>query len=311
MSRETQIVLSASRRTDIPAFYMSWFMEQIQKGFFEITNPYNRKVSIVQATPERVNTIVFWSKNFNQFLHNNDGEKLQAMGYNLFFNFTINSHDRLLEPHVPPLADRLAQLTELGKRFGAQIINWRFDPICFYKNQGGKILNNLGDFSLIAGQAGDCGIKRCITSFMDNYHKIQKRVSALKGFYFIDPPLEKKITFLLKMEQHLAQLQISLFTCCEKSLTAQLPEESTILPSACIPNDFLMELYGGKLSLRKDSGQRINSGCTCRISIDIGVYHLHPCFHNCLFCYANPVAPESGQFKTALTECRQNEYRPH
>ncbi len=298
MSCATQVVISASRRTDIPAFYMSWFMDQIQKGFFEITNPYNRKVSIVQASPKQVNTIIFWSKNFGHFLHNNDGEKLQAMGYNLFFNFTINTHDRLLEPNVPSLTSRLAQLTELATRFGAQIINWRFDPICFYKRQDGKRLNNLGDFLLIAHKAAACGIKRCITSFMDNYHKIQKRVAPLKGFSFIDPPLEKKITTLLKMEDHLTQLEISLFTCCEKTLIAHLPDESTILPSSCVPNDFLMELYGGRLSLRKDTGQRISSGCTCRTSIDIGVYHLHPCFHNCLFCYANPVAPESGQFKT-------------
>ncbi|MBW2737316.1 MAG: DUF1848 family protein, partial [Deltaproteobacteria bacterium] len=62
-----------------------------------------------------------------------------------------------------------------------------------------------------------------------------------------------------------------------------------ITKSSCIPNDLLMKLFGGSLSLNKDSGQRIKNGCGCKVSADIGSYSLHPCYHNCLFCYANPV----------------------
>ncbi|MBW1842194.1 MAG: DUF1848 family protein, partial [Deltaproteobacteria bacterium] len=95
-------VISASRRTDIPAFYMSWFMQRIQEGFFEVKNPYNHKITVVPAAPEEVHTIVFWSKNFGPFIQGKYGQTLAAMGYNLFFNFTINSDDSLLEPQVPP-----------------------------------------------------------------------------------------------------------------------------------------------------------------------------------------------------------------
>ena len=80
-----KIVISASRRTDIPAFYMDWFMQQIEQGCFEVINPYNRKATVVTATPDNVHTIVFWSKNFGPFIEGGYGQMLAAMGYNLFF----------------------------------------------------------------------------------------------------------------------------------------------------------------------------------------------------------------------------------
>ena len=102
-----QIVISASRRTDIPAFYMPWFMEQISKGEFEVVNPFNQRVSVVPAAPNEGHTIVFWSKNFGPFLHEDFDRRLQDSGYHLFFNFTINSVLPALEPNVPPLGERL------------------------------------------------------------------------------------------------------------------------------------------------------------------------------------------------------------
>lgn len=285
-----KIVISASRRTDIPAFYMVWFMEQIKKGFFKTRNPFNQKVSIINNTPDKVHTIVFWSKNFEVFIKREYGQKLQHKGYNLFFNFTINSESKLLEPNVPPLNQRLKQLDYLSSNFGSESINFRFDPVCFFKTEKSDMNNNLHDFKYIVSHASQYGIKRCITSFMDHYKKIKKRTSIMENFSFIDPPLEKKINILLKMEKILNKKKIQLLTCCEKELVNALPPDSGITNSSCIPNDLLMDLFGGKLSLKKDTGQRVKSGCGCKISIDIGSYHLHPCYHNCLFCYANPVS---------------------
>ena len=148
-----QIVISASRRTDIPAFYMDWFMEQLKKGMFEVVNPYNRRKSMVPATPEKVHTIVFWSKNFDPFISGEFGEKLSAMGYNLFFNFTLNSNSPLLEPRLPSLARRLNQLRELSRIYGPKSINWRFDPVCFFRLDKKPVKNNLDDFPKIASWA--------------------------------------------------------------------------------------------------------------------------------------------------------------
>jgi len=147
MKSSLPIVISASRRTDIPAFYMEWFMDRIEKGSFDVINPYNHHISVVPATCENVHSIVFWSKNFRPFIENSYGDKLKKRGYNLFFNFTINSYLPLLEPNLPSLADRLDQLESLCSRFNSNTINWRFDPICFYKTRGNQLMDNLPIFT--------------------------------------------------------------------------------------------------------------------------------------------------------------------
>ena len=288
MNSTNKIVISASRRTDIPAFYMPWFMKQIGKGFFEVVNPFNQRVSVVPATAERVHTIVFWSKNFRPFIEQAFGPQLLKLGYHLFFNFTINSDNPTLEPNVPPLNERLDQLEYLSKHFGPDAVNWRFDPICFYRTEPDAMQNNLSDFSVIADRAAKLKISRCITSFMDHYPKIHRRLSSRPGFEFIDPPLSEQVDIILNMESQLAALNIRLFTCCEKDLIRALPGASAVSHSSCIPNHLLMELYSGSLSLKKDTGQRVKAGCGCKVSVDIGSYRQQPCFHNCLFCYANP-----------------------
>jgi DNA repair photolyase len=269
---------------------MSWFMAQIKRGVFEVVNPFNRQVRKIPATPADVHTIVFWSKDFALFLKENHGEKLQQAGYHLFFNFTINSNAPLLEPRVPPLSLRLKQLEQLCDRFGPGVINWRFDPICFFKTRKAPLQDNLHDLKPIAEKAAECGIKRCISSFLDFYPKIDKRIAALPDFSFLDPPLNTKKKTILKIERLLSAYQIGLSLCCEKEVKDALPESSSVGESSCVPNDLLVKLFGGNLSLKKDTGQRIRKGCGCKLSVDIGSYHHHPCFHNCLFCYANPAS---------------------
>ena len=292
MNSPPKIVLSASRRTDIPAFYMPWFMEQIKRGFFEVVNPFNRRVSLVPATPEEVHSIVFWSKNFGTFIEDEYGDQLRRRGYHLFFNFTINSVDAVLEPNVPPLKDRLDQLGYLCDRFGSRAINWRFDPICNFITEQGPLNDNLHDFNTIAQKAAELEIERCITSFMDPYPKIRKRLSSRPGFMFIDPPLSDKIQTIVAMEKRLCALNMQLMLCCEKKVIGALPPDSGVIPSSCVPNDLLVELFGGKISVKRDTGQRVKAGCGCKVSVDIGSYRLQPCHHNCLFCYANPTADQ-------------------
>jgi len=288
MGTMEKIILSASRRTDIPAFYMPWFMAGIEQGQFEVVNPYNQKISNVPAGVDQVHTLVFWSKDFGPFMEGGYGEDLIARGYHLFFNFTVNTADRLLEPRVPDLASRLEQLAALCRRFGPRVINWRFDPLCFYNTAQSGRADNLGDFELIAAVAGSLGVERCVTSFMDDYAKIRKRTAAMPGFGFVAPPLEEKVSTCLMMARKLEAYNIRLQTCCEKEVLALLPAGSGIEKGRCISADLLMELFGGRISQKRDSGQRVAAGCGCHVSRDIGSYAWHPCHHNCLFCYANP-----------------------
>ncbi len=289
-----KIVISASRRTDIPAFYMEWFMDCINQGSFDVVNPYNHKTRHVPATPDNVHTIVFWSKNFKTFIEGRYGEQLAKKGYHLFFNFTINSESSILERRVPPLTDRLFQLAYICEHFDVRAVHWRFDPICFYKTNDGKIHNNLDDFLRIADKALELGVQRCITSFMDLYPKIKRRTAVRSEAAFVDVAMDEKIEILKQMQRMLDVRNIELETCCEKEVLDGLSDDFPVKPSACIPNDLIMDIYGGAVSARKDTGQRIKAGCGCKESIDIGSYDLHPCYHNCLFCYANPVSDDKN-----------------
>lgn len=286
MKVEPKQILSVSRRTDIPAFYMAWFMDHVARGVFDVVNPFNQQVRQVTVTPERVHTMVFWSKNFGPYLAGRYGEQLQAMGYHLVFNFTINSRSPTLEPGVPDLGQRLGQLRQLCRRFGSASVQWRFDPICHFTTPSGTIETNLDDFETIAAAAGECGISTCTTSFMDHYRKIERR--ARDRIVFVEPSPTEQIKILLKMEQVLSPLGIGLALCCEKNLLGRLPVGSTIKAGACISGRRIMAVHGGKVSQRQDAGQRKTSGCACTVSVDVGSYSLHPCHHNCLFCYANP-----------------------
>lgn len=286
--RPDSIVISASRRCDIPAFFMPWFMECVGRGEFEVANPYNRRVTRIPATAPPVHTIVFWSKNFGPFLDAGWGERLQQMGYHLYFQFTINSEEPLLEPNLPGLPRRLEQLRRLCDRFGPQAVNWRLDPICRYRFHGTDIRDNLGDAGRIAEAAAAAGIRRCTTSFMDPYAKIARRTARLPSFTFVEDRPQERTRILLGLERLLSAKGIRLFICCENEVLAALPAHSKVTAAACIPNDLLMDLYGGRLSLRRDAGQRLAAGCGCRVSVDVGSYDRHRCPHGCLYCYANP-----------------------
>jgi DNA repair photolyase len=292
-----KIVISASRRTDIPAFYMSWFMEQLNLGRFYVENPFNRRIKRVPATPHEVDTFVFWSKNFGPFLVNGYGEKLRSLGYHLFFNFSINSEDHLLEPKVPSLAKRLDQLACLSRKFGPKSITWRFDPICFYRVNHGRVNNNLKDFLMIAKTAADCGITRCVTSFLDQYKKVRQRAKKRHNITFEDISIKDKVYLIEMLATQLNPLNIALKTCCEKEVVEAVGNKKELTSTSCIPNDLLMDLFGGHLSLRADRGQRVKAGCGCKVSMDIGSYRLHPCHHDCLFCYANPVCDDKYRDK--------------
>lgn len=283
-------ILSVSRRTDIPAFYMPWFMAQVARGRVDVVNPYNQKVRQVAVSPQRFHAMVFWSKDFGPFLKERCGERLQDMGYHLFFNFTVNSRSGLIEPKVPDLNLRFEQLWQLCLRFGAASVQWRFDPICHFITPAGRTGTNLDDFETISAVAGECGIRSCTTSFMDHYRKIERR--ARGALSFVEPSAAEKTSVLLEMERSLSPLGIHLLLCCENQLLERLPKGSTIRPGACISSRRIMAVHGGRVSLRQDVGQRKASGCGCTISVDVGSYCLHPCQHNCLFCYANPACDQ-------------------
>lgn len=282
-------VISASRRTDIPGFHMEWFMRSIERGVFEVPHPFTGRVRHVPATAPPVHTIVFWSKNFGPFLKAGHGRRLIERGYHLYFQFTINPENRLLEPRVPGLAARLEQLSRLAREFGPRAVNWRLDPICLYHGPDGRPRLSSEGAEPIADAAAACGIRSCTASIMDPYRKIARRTALQPGVGFVDVPPGRAAAALVAVEDLLRPRGIALVTCCENEVLAHLPPGSAIRPGSCIPSELLVELYGGTLSLKRDPGQRAAAGCGCRVSVDVGSYDRHACDHGCLYCYAAPV----------------------
>jgi DNA repair photolyase len=292
-SQTKKIVISASRRTDIPAFYLDWFMNGIKQGFFNVTNPYNKITKKIDARPDIVHTIVFWSKNYAPFLKTGIHDELKQMGYNLFFHFSINSESSMLEPGVPSLDERLLQLERLCNINDSKNIVWRFDPVCYYRARSGVLENNLSDFAKIAEKASELGMTRCITSFADKYRKIERRVQFLQNNGKNVPVLEeigqeKKLDIIRRMTNLLEKKGIELSLCCEREVFSDIKEKENISESSCISGKLFGKLFKGDLEAKRDYGQRASSGCKCSKSVDIGSYEQHPCFHNCIFCYANP-----------------------
>lgn len=281
-------VISASRRTDIPAFYMPWLMSRLEAGFVETANPFNARKTTVDLRAESVHSIVFWSKNYGPFLDGNYAEKIIDMGYRLFFQFTVNTPSMILEPGVPPLDVRLEQVSRLSGIYGPEAVEWRFDPVCFYTGNHGnrQISDNLGAFGIIASAMAKTGITGCVTSFLDIYRKVRKRERSA-GTVFVEPDLDTRTRTIEYMAGILERLGMRLRLCCESGIGLEaLQSEAPVTGRGCIDGKLLMKIHGGSISVRQDRGQRFSAGCSCTESRDIGSYRTQPCFHKCLYCYA-------------------------
>ncbi|HPU75793.1 MAG TPA: DUF1848 family protein, partial [Bacillota bacterium] len=122
------MIISASRRTDIPAFYTKWFMNRIRQGSCVVVNPFNSSQRYcVDLAPDAVDAIVFWSKNPAPLIPHL-GE-LDDMGYRYYFQLTICNYPRDIEQYLPPLPERIATAVELARRIGPRRVIWRYDPI--------------------------------------------------------------------------------------------------------------------------------------------------------------------------------------
>ena len=290
-------IISASRRTDIPGCYPQWFMEGIQKGSFQVTNPFNQQTRTVDVSPELTHSIVFWSKNYGPFLDLNAHSILKEMGYHLFFNFTLNSPQPILEPRVPPLEERFAQARILCKDIGANALSWRFDPICFFQDAAGNQKNNLSAFKTIADTMGEMGVSSCVTSFYAPYKKVETRINKYppdQKIRFTQLEIQERIDLIQGMAEYLKLRGIQLHLCTQGELE---PHLEGIPANACVDGKKLKALYGGNPETRRDYGQRSKAGCRCTRSVDIGSYKEHPCAHNCLFCYARTQQDLTGQGK--------------
>lgn len=266
------MILSVSRRTDIPAFYTPWFVRRLREGFVMVRNPMNpRQVSRIPLTPETVDCIVFWSKNPEPLLPYLP--EIMRMGYQPLFQVTLNGYGSDVETNLPPLAARIDTIYRLSDAVGSERVIWRYDPMLL--SDAYTVSWHAETFSGIA-QALQGRVDRCVISFLDVYEKIRARLRAAKIRACTEPEMH---ALAAALSETAGRCRLPLQTCAEKIDLSRYG----ISHGACLDGEWISRVLGYPLKKGKDPNQR--SECGCMPGVDIGVYNT--CRNGCVYCYAN------------------------
>ena len=279
MSGGVLLIISASRRTDIPAFYAQWFINRIRAGYCTVPNPYNRKqFTRVSLQPEDVDIIVFWTRNPQPLIPYL--KVLDQLGYLYYFQFTVLNNPRLIDTKEPSLLTSLKTFKTLSDFIGPERIIWRYDPIvisnitgiefhiCTYKNIAETLRNQT---------------YRSVISLLDIYPKLNKRFKSLKdnGVEIIDcnEKFDQHYDEFMNSLAHIAnENRMEIVSCAEEPDL----KKYNIQPGKCIDSDYIERIFGINVTHKKDPSQR--KACGCVVSRDIGVYNT--CLYGCQYCYA-------------------------
>jgi len=270
-------IVSASRRTDIPAFYSRWFMNRIRAGGVKAVSPFGGRVFEVSLAREEVIAIVFWTKNAAPILA--DLEDLASLGYSFSFLYTINNYPDFVEPYVPSMRHTMKTVEALARRFSPGVFRWRYDTII--------LTDTLGSAWHLRNFEGLCRLlslytDECIFSFCDYYKKTIRNMDRLVPTHQI--PSEAQCGQIAgEMSEVAARWGITLASCAHDFLVS-----GSITKARCIDPDFLSQVVNspekaGALRALKAAPSRKQCGCVA--SRDIGAYDT--CLHGCVYCYAN------------------------
>ncbi len=264
------LILSVSRRTDIPAFYLDWFFNRLNEGFVLVRNPMNyHQVSEVILTPDIIDCIVFWTKDPRKIVN-----KLELLSnYNYYFLITINPYDKIIEKNLPSENEIIAAFKELAQRIGPDRVIWRYDPIILTEEY--NIAYHIKHFEILASQLYKY-TNKCIISFLDIYQKTKANMRDIP-YKIINETTMKQIAqgFITIGERHHIKIEI----CSELIDLSAIG----IKQAKCIDDHLISQIVGESLEISKDRNQR--EACGCVTSIDIGAYNT--CLHSCIYCYAN------------------------
>ena len=267
------MIISASRRTDIPSYYSDWFFNRIKEKYVYVRNPINiRQVSKINLSAEFVDCIVFWSKNPEPMI-----DKLYLIkNYKYYFQFTLTSYGTDIEKNIPSKRKKIFDtFKKLSDKIGSKKVIWRYDPIMitdkydldYHKKYFEKIAKTLSGYT-----------ERCIISFMDIYSKVKRNMKEIK-FYDIN----KDTNSIIELSKHISEVgkvfNIKIETCAEE---IEL-KDFGIGHAKCIDDKLISEIIGYDINAKKDKNQRLPCGCV--ESFDIGAYNT--CLSKCVYCYAN------------------------
>ncbi len=264
------MIVSASRRTDIPAFYSEWFMNRLNAGYALVQHPRNAcRYSQVSLNPEVVDCIVFWTKNPGPML-----DKLlsiEKLGYPFYFQYTLTPYDSAIERNLPSKRSLVEAFKRLSESIGPNRVVWRYDPVII--NDTMDVAYHLNCFERMAAMLGGY-TDRCTFSFIDLYTSVRPSLS-----HVTDQEVSESDMHLIAegFSQIANGYQMRLSTCCEPVDLSPYG----ITHASCIDRELIEQIIGYPLKVKKDANQR--PGCGCVESIDIGAYGC--CSHGCLYCY--------------------------
>jgi hypothetical protein len=270
-------VISASRRTDIPAFYAEWFMNRIRAGRVGVRAPFGGRSFEISLIPDDVIAVMFWTKNAGPLLTRFD--ELTRQGYDFGFLYTVNNYPESLEPHVPDLRKTIETISGIASRYSPQIIRWRYDTIVlsdvitpeWHVENFTKLCDTLAPYT-----------DECIFSFCDYYKKTVRNMEQFVPSYRIPDEIESK-ELAEKLGEIACEHGIRFASCAHDFLLSD-----HVHKAACIDFKFLSRIVKDERKLAAAAKLKpapTRKECGCLASRDIGAYDT--CVHGCFYCYAN------------------------
>jgi hypothetical protein len=268
------MIVSASYRTDIPAFYGRWFMNRLEAGCCQVKNPYSNEPQEVSLKKEAVDGFVFWTRNLGPFLRYLP--EIEERGFPFVVTYTINRYPKQIDAYTPEAECAIDHLKRIAERYGPRVATWRYDTILYSSLTPREF--HLENFSFLAERLSGCA-DEVIISFAQIYQKTDRNLSmAAKehGFKWWDPPAEEKKSLASELVNMARSNRLRLSVCAQRELLVPGAEDAR-----CIDADRLSEVAGHPIDAGS-KGHRKTCGC-CQ-SRDIGAYNTCP--HGCVYCYA-------------------------
>jgi hypothetical protein len=271
-------LISASRRTDIPAFYSRWFLRRLAEGFCEWINPFSGQILHVSLRPQDTLGIVCWTRNPAPLAASLGA--LQQAGYGFAFHFTINGYPGELESHNPPVETAVRAFRDLARRLPADRAWWRYDPILL--TEATPSAWHEQNFSRLA-EALEGETRRCYFSFASFYRKTRRNLDA-SGLPWHEPAIGEKLELARRLRLIARRHGIDMFSCCDDQLLATGVEKARCVDASV----FRVEAAPTSACATKTSTRfklaPTRAGCGCTESVDIGAYDT--CAFGCAYCYA-------------------------
>jgi DNA repair photolyase len=261
-------IISASRRSDIPAFFWPRFLETIERGYVSVPNPITGKPYTLSLKPEDVDCLVFWTKNPSPSLPS--VREIQERGYDFVYHVTVNGYGDKLEGKVPPWWEVVKSMKKLSKAIGRERVFWRFDPVLPHVDN--EI--TLERFKEIS-RALSGYVSRCYVAIFHPYRKALARLR--RNGYNLDEEFSPGNLPAMLLEEG-RRKSLTMFSCCSPLL-----EVKEFQKGSCVDGEYLSGLFNKAGLLKRNHPTR--PGCGCTQSRDIG--HYRSCTHGCLYCYAS------------------------